>query len=730
MRFDSIHAFAFGPFRDASLELAPGMNVVCGANEAGKSTWHSAIYAGLCGMRRGRGRPAQADLDFEERHRPWDNGAWEVGALVELADGRRVVLRHDLAGKVDNSARDADIAEEDYSNEILFDGSPDGARWLGLNRTSFLHTACVRQSQMLSVREGADAMQEALQAAADTASRDATAARALDLLNDYRRDRLGSERATTKPLARSRAEVGDAKRVLSHAWKARAEYERRREESRKFEETQRDSRARLEAAKARLLVARADESRKRLDRVRSLAGRFVGGPPRHLDDHDVADGVADAVAAWRARPQPQDLVGESLAEIEGRREALEVEAEALGSETRRGSWILLVMGIASVGAGVGAGLAGHVLIGVILTALGLGTLWWWGWGAARSEIVRRTASLDTRRKVLAEAASHRRHPEEVFERDTRRLADAETSVCAAADAAGVAGNAPDALYEDLVAWQRDRRERLKQLEAELEAWDTLQQLRGGHTVEDLETDTERLAERAEAAVAAVDSALLEGEETAPVAIQELEAQEEKARDRFREARGSSRELARSLPVLADAEDQLADAERRLERLERLDATLERTIAFLARAEERVHRDIAQVLRETLREWLPRVTGGRYTDCRVNPGTLGVEVRGPDGRFRAAGRLSHGTAEQVYLLLRLALARHLTLSDEDCPLILDDALSGCDSRRTRAVLDTLLAIADATQVVLFTHHDDVRDWAQERLTEPRHRVTLLDVVEKP
>ena len=52
MLFESVKAHAFGPFHDATLELAPGMNVVYGPNEAGKSSWRAALYAGLCGTRR------------------------------------------------------------------------------------------------------------------------------------------------------------------------------------------------------------------------------------------------------------------------------------------------------------------------------------------------------------------------------------------------------------------------------------------------------------------------------------------------------------------------------------------------------------------------------------------------------------------------------------------------------------------------------------------------------
>ena len=99
---------------------------------------------------------------------------------------------------------------------------------------------------------------------------------------------------------------------------------------------------------------------------------------------------------------------------------------------------------------------------------------------------------------------------------------------------------------------------------------------------------------------------------------------------------------------------------------RLKDTLERTIGFLEKAQERVLRDIAPILTRTMLEWLPDVTNGRYTGCRIDPESLLVEVRAGRGRWREANRLSHGTVEQVYLLLRFALCRHLTKEGERCP----------------------------------------------------------------
>ena len=106
------------------------------------------------------------------------------------------------------------------------------------------------------------------------------------------------------------------------------------------------------------------------------------------------------------------------------------------------------------------------------------------------------------------------------------------------------------------------------------------------------------------------------------------------------------------------------------------------------------------------------------------------MRDGTGEWRRAELLSHGTAEQIYLLLRLALARHLAASGEVCPLILDDAVAACDADRKRALLDTLHAISESAQVILFTHEEDVREWARERLTDPRDRLTALPPATAP
>lgn len=181
MRFEEVRAKAFGPFQDEILNFAPGMNVIYGPNESGKSTWHAAMYLGLCGLRRGSGRRKE-DQPLH-RYKPWSGGAWETITKIRLEDGRKIEIRNDLGGLIGCEAHD-DLGR-DLSAEIMYDGSPDGSRFLKLDRRSFLATACIRQGDVLEVARESDLLHEYIQRAAATAGTDATAAEALRVLESF-----------------------------------------------------------------------------------------------------------------------------------------------------------------------------------------------------------------------------------------------------------------------------------------------------------------------------------------------------------------------------------------------------------------------------------------------------------------------------------------------------------------------------------------------------------------
>ena len=344
MRFESVNAYAFGPFENETLVLAPGMNVVYGPNEAGKSSWHAALYAGLCGMRRARGRRSKDDSVFVERHRPWGNNTtWEVGVIITLDDARRVELRHDLAGGVDSSARDVDLAGRDYSNEIMHDGVPDGARWLGLDRRSFVLTACIRQADILGLLTSPSELQDELQRAADTSDRDGTAAEAMARLRDFRAESVGSTRAPTKPLRVTLGQVQRTEGQLEQAQHAHEKYLSDWMNVDELDQRARGAERRLGVARAARATAAASEAQARLRNARELHAQFPTGAPRRPSQNDnVVAQVASALTTWNQRPSVPEPEGQTIPALEAQLTKINVhlavnaELAARDVETRLG----------------------------------------------------------------------------------------------------------------------------------------------------------------------------------------------------------------------------------------------------------------------------------------------------------------------------------------------------------------------------------------------------------
>jgi uncharacterized protein YhaN len=107
-----------------------------------------------------------------------------------------------------------------------------------------------------------------------------------------------------------------------------------------------------------------------------------------------------------------------------------------------------------------------------------------------------------------------------------------------------------------------------------------------------------------------------------------------------------------------------------------------------------------------------VTGGAYerliTDdigeqpvlCALRSGGARVKVE----------EMSEGTADQLYLALRLAALDVRRSAHPQMPLVLDDALITSDDQRAAHILEALARFAEGGQVMIFTHHCHLLDIA--------------------
>ncbi len=111
-----------------------------------------------------------------------------------------------------------------------------------------------------------------------------------------------------------------------------------------------------------------------------------------------------------------------------------------------------------------------------------------------------------------------------------------------------------------------------------------------------------------------------------------------------------------------------------------------------------------------------MTGGRYQRLVVDEADekpLLLAER-EDGVRIGVDAMSEGTADQLYLALRLAALEMQRESHPQMPLVLDDVLVTSDDQRACNILRALARFAEGGQVMLFTHHRHVIDLARSAL----------------
>ena len=129
--------------------------------------------------------------------------------------------------------------------------------------------------------------------------------------------------------------------------------------------------------------------------------------------------------------------------------------------------------------------------------------------------------------------------------------------------------------------------------------------------------------------------------------------------------------------------------------------------------ERFRRERQAPLLREASEIFSRLTLGRYSG-------LDVEVEGRSGhliglladgeRTVQAAHMSDGTADQLYLALRLAAVREAVESGAKLPFIADDLFVNYDDDRAAAGFRELAELAKVTQVLFLTHHEHLLEVA--------------------
>ena len=186
---------------------------------------------------------------------------------------------------------------------------------------------------------------------------------------------------------------------------------------------------------------------------------------------------------------------------------------------------------------------------------------------------------------------------------------------------------------------------------------------------------------------------LEEEETRQ-AIQEMQEQ----MGRQRQLRGEILGAMERLPQSAAIERRITQTQQRLRELERTFTALGYAQKALEEATFELQRRFSPRIIRRGEEFLSRLTMGKYTHLQLSQ-ELALSASA-DGEAISRSQLwrSDGTADQIYLALRLAVWEALMSGG---PLVIDDALVRFDKARMDAAEQLLRELSREHQIIVFS-----------------------------
>jgi len=204
-------------------------------------------------------------------------------------------------------------------------------------------------------------------------------------------------------------------------------------------------------------------------------------------------------------------------------------------------------------------------------------------------------------------------------------------------------------------------------------------------------------------------------ETAQAELTELER-------RLVEARHESGRVAERITMMEKSEERSRALSRQETILARIDEAADQwAVITLCRALLDETRKIYETERqpEVLREassFFKIMTESRYMRVIAPLDGGEIQVERADGVRISPQILSRGTAEQLYLSMRLALVREYANHVDPLPVVFDDIFVNFDPGRSRNTFNALRELCATHQVLLFTCHPHLVEQVEEVVPE--------------
>ena len=176
MRIHRLQLHDFGQFHEKDIMLAPGINVVCGANEAGKTTIKDFIIDMFYGIDKSRGIGAR--FDHYEKRKPINGDAFSGGMEVAADEGYYLIERNFSRQEKKTVVRDLNTGRE----LLLQEPNSLMGTVMHTDKSTYLNTLCIGQMEAATDKEIADRLNNYIVNMASSKTGDIDAVSAIGIL--------------------------------------------------------------------------------------------------------------------------------------------------------------------------------------------------------------------------------------------------------------------------------------------------------------------------------------------------------------------------------------------------------------------------------------------------------------------------------------------------------------------------------------------------------------------
>ncbi len=655
-----LHANAtYGKLDQARLDLQPGLNVICAPNEGGKSTWCRFLLAMFYGLNtRQRG-----DLADKNRFQPW-SGSLMQGKL-ELSVGDKELT---LSRRTQRPDAPLGVFSCTYSGTDTpvpgLDAARCGETLLGVPQSVYQRCAFI-PSGSLAIDADAD-LERRISALISTGDEKISFSQVESRLKKQLRQRKYN-RSGSIPLLE--AEIAGLRAAQQEAQTLTGQLENLQQQlSQAREDQARRRQARLQVAQEALrekescLQALPDSSD--LQRINQQLGAV-----RSLGDQ--------VQQAQEAVSRQESAIEDQLRELNRNplhpmtKAQLEAQLQIQPPAPPQVAQLLISLALGLCGGGflwyeIDRPQVLWLCLACAVTALAAGNF--------LRLLIRRIRLQQSRRRELSR------------QEELRKLAESYLPALEELEAQRALLRQKQQILSD---GDRRLRTQLSDLLSQVSRWDDSAQSAGDirRFVRETAQNRDRLAQELHQAQTQLLQAQMSDADDTVAHLQQQIAQVQGRLDAGRDAQALGDQISRLEEELARQQAEYDALRLSLDALQAANTTLQN------RFSPELGRRAAEIFAD--------MTGSTWSHILLDREFHLSAESGSDPTRRSVQLLSAGTADQLYLAVRLAICEMILPPEQNPPLILDDALLTFDDARLSTTLDYLTRLGAQRQILLFT-----------------------------